>query len=221
MTAHRVLVVEDDDDLRSLLTRGLTEEGFDVRAVGTGTDALEQADDQVDVLVVDIGLPDADGRDVFQGLRTHGCAAPVLFLSARDAVVDRLAGFSAGGDDYLTKPFSFDELVARVRALARRAGASTATVVGDLRLDPVTHAITCGDREIGLTPTEFRLLAALTAQPDTVLRRRDLVRAGWPAGAIVHDNTLDQYVSRLRRKLRTLPAQVRITTAHGVGYRLH
>jgi DNA-binding response OmpR family regulator len=221
VTAHRVLVVEDDDDLRSLLTRGLTEEGFDVRAVGTGTDALEQADDQVDVLVVDIGLPDADGRDVCQGLRTHGCAAPVLFLSARDAVVDRLAGFSAGGDDYLTKPFSFDELVARVRALARRAGGSAATVVGDLRLDPVTHAITCGDREIGLTPTEFRLLAALTAQPDTVLRRRDLVRAGWPAGAIVHDNTLDQYVSRLRRKLRTLPAHVRITTAHGVGYRLH
>jgi two-component system response regulator MprA len=221
MAAHRLLVVEDDPDLRSLLRRGLEEEGFEVSLAATGAAALDRADEDPDALVVDIGLPDADGRDVCQALRARGCAAPVLFLTARDALTDRLSGFSAGGDDYLTKPFSFDELVARVRALARRAGASTATVVGDLRLDPVTHAITCGDREIGLTPTEFRLLAALTAQPDTVLRRRDLVRAGWPAGAIVHDNTLDQYVSRLRRKLRTLPAQVRITTAHGVGYRLH
>jgi two-component system response regulator MprA len=144
----------------------------------------------------------------------------VLFLTARDAVTDRLSGFSAGGDDYLTKPFHFGELVARLRALLRRSGADPSTAVGRLRLDPVTHALTSGDGEVPLTPTEFRLLAALASQPGAVLRRLDLTRAGWPDGAIVHDNTLDQYVARLRRKLREVAADVGIATVHGVGYRL-
>jgi DNA-binding response OmpR family regulator len=216
----RLLVVEDDPELRSLLLRGLGEEGFDVAGAADGRSALKLADSAVDALVVDIGLPDADGRDVCQALRARGCLAPVLFLTAHDAMTDRLAGFSAGGDDYLTKPFHFDELVARLRALLRRAGADPATTVGALRLDPLAHAVTHGDREVALTPTEFRVLAALAAAPGAVVRRRDLVRAAWPDGAIVHDNTLDQYVARLRRKLRELSDDIAIETAHRVGYRL-
>jgi DNA-binding response OmpR family regulator len=144
----------------------------------------------------------------------------VVFLTALDAMTDRLSGFSAGGDDYITKPFHFDELVARLRALLRRTGADPGRTVGDLRLDPLAHAAESNGNEVSLTPTEFRLLAALAANPGVVLRRRDLVRAAWPEGAIVHDNTLDQYVARLRRKLRELGPELEIATAHGVGYKL-
>jgi DNA-binding response OmpR family regulator len=219
MAAHRLLIVEDDAVLRSQLSRGLGEEGFEIVAVADGATALECADDEADALVIDIGLPDADGRDLCQALRARGVDAPVLFLTARDAMSDRLSGFSAGGDDYVTKPFHFDEVVARLRALLRRSGADASTTVGTLRLNPVTHAISSDDREVALTPTEFRLLAALAARPGEVVRRRELVQAAWPAGAMVHDNTLDQYVARLRRKLRDLAAPAAIATAHGVGYR--
>ena len=220
MTVFRLLVVEDDSELRSLLSRGLGEEGFDVDAVGDAAAAMARLQDAPDGLVIDIGLPDADGRDLCQALRARGCTAPVLFLTASDAVTDRLAGFSAGGDDYLTKPFHFDELVARLRALLRRSGADAAAAVGTLRLDPVAHRVSGDGREATLTPTEVRVLAALAARPDEVVRRRELVRAAWPEGAIVHDNTLDQYVARVRRKLREVAADVAITTVHGVGYRL-
>ena len=220
MAAHRLLIVEDDAVLRSQLSRGLGEEGFEIEAVADGATALERADDDPDALIIDIGLPDADGRDLCQALRARGCDAPVLFLTARDAMPDRLSGFSAGGDDYVTKPFHFDEVVVRLRALLRRSGADPSTTVGTLRLNPVTHAISSDDREVALTPTEFRLLAALAARPGEVVRRRELVHAAWPAGAMVHDNTLDQYVARLRRKLRDLAAPAAIATAHGVGYRL-
>jgi two-component system, OmpR family, response regulator len=220
VTVFRLLVVEDDPELRQVLSRGLGEEGFDVHAVGDAAAAMAQIGDVPDALVVDVGLPDADGRDLCQALRARGVDAPVLFLTARDAVTDRLAGFSAGGDDYVTKPFHFDEVVARLRALLRRSGADPATTVGGLRLDPVAHAISGDKGETSLTPTEFRLLAALAAQPGAVMRRRELVRAAWPDGAIVHDNTLDQYVARLRRKLREVSARAAIATAHGVGYRL-
>jgi DNA-binding response OmpR family regulator len=220
VTVFRLLVVEDDSELRSLLSRGLGEEGFDVHAVGDAAAAMARLQDAPDGLVIDIGLPDADGRDLCQALRARGCAAPVLFLTASDAVTDRLAGFSAGGDDYLTKPFHFDELVARLRALLRRSGADAATTVGSLRLDPVAHRVSGDGGEATLTPTEFRVLAALAARPDEVVRRRELIRAAWPEGAIVHDNTLDQYVARVRRKLREVAVDVAITTVHGVGYRL-
>jgi two-component system response regulator MprA len=220
VTVFRLLVVEDDPELRLVLSRGLGEEGFQVVAVGDAASAMARAEEPHDGLVIDIGLPDADGRDLCQALRARGVDAPVLFLTARDAVTDRLSGFSAGGDDYVTKPFHFDEVVARLRALLRRSGADASTTVGALRLDPVAHSISGLDGEASLTPTEFRLLAALAAQPGAVLRRRELVRAAWPEGAIVHDNTLDQYVARLRRKLRETAAQATIETSHGVGYRL-
>jgi DNA-binding response OmpR family regulator len=220
VTVFRLLVVEDDPELRLALSRGLGEEGFEVQAVGDAASAMALVDEVPDGLVIDVGLPDADGRDLCHALRARGVAAPVLFLTARDAVTDRLSGFSAGGDDYVTKPFHFDEVVARLRALLKRAGADAATTVGALRLDPVAHSVTGDEGEASLTPTEFRLLAALAGQPGAVVRRRELVRAAWPEGAIVHDNTLDQYVARLRRKLRETSAGATIETTHGVGYRL-
>src|SRR5439155_16969127 len=127
------------------------------------------------------------------------------------------SAFAAGGDDYVTKPFAFDELVARLRALVRRGGTHEASVAG-LVLDPAAHCARADGREVALTPTEFRLLGALVARPGEAVRRRELVRAGWPLGAIVHENTLDAYIARLRRKLRMLPGAPRIVTLHGVGY---
>lgn len=221
MSGARIIVLEDDHDLRKVIVRGLTEEGFDVRGVATGSDLLSTLDtSNPHALILDIGLPDADGRDVCQAIRASGSQVPILFLTAKDALTDRLAGFNAGGDDYITKPFAFDELVARMRVLVRRGGADITASVGSLRLDPAAHAAWHGEERIPLTPTEFRLLGLLTASPGIAIRRRELVRAGWPHGAIVHDNTLDAYIARLRRKLRPLDDAPQIATVHGVGYRL-
>ena len=223
MQAGKIGICEDDAELRSLLNRALTAEGFEVRGTTTGHEAVALfSAAPPDLLVLDIGLPDSDGRDVCQALRSHGVDAPVLFLTARDALTDRLSGFHAGGDDYLTKPFAIAELVVRVRALLKRAGppASPPAAPTGLRLDAATHSARNGDRETPLTPTEFRLLAALTARPGVIVRRHELVSTAWPDGAIVHDNTLDAYVGRLRRKLRDLGADAEITTARGVGYKL-
>jgi two-component system response regulator MprA len=217
----RVLIVEDDAELRGILIRGLAEEGFRTEGTATGTDLLRRAvAGPPDAFVVDIGLPDTDGRDLCQALRAQGVQAPVLFLTARDELVERLSGFSAGGDDYLTKPFAFAELVARLQALLRRSRSEEPPERIGLRLDPARHAVSAGGNRIPLTPTEFRLLGRLLSGSGEVVRRRDLLRAGWPEGAIVHDNTLDAYISRLRRKLRELAAPAAIVTAHGVGYRL-
>ena len=215
----KILIAEDDHELRGVLVRGLREEGFQTEGVSSGADLLRRGTGDVpDVFVVDVGLPDADGRDVCQALRARGIDAPVMFLTARDALPDRLAGFSAGGDDYLTKPFAFGELVARLRALVRRGGTDLAVEVGPLRLDPVGHSAAIGNETLSLTPTEFRLLAHLAAHAGNAVRRKHLVDAAWPYGAIVRDNTLDVYVARLRRKLKALPGAPSINTVHGVGY---
>jgi len=223
MHAERIGLCEDDADLRQVLERALRAEGFDVRATMTGHEAVEAfSTSPPDLLVLDIGLPDADGRDVCQALRSHGVRAPVLFLTARDALPDRLSGFHAGGDDYLTKPFALAELVVRVQALLRRAGVADAPVeLGEgLRLDPAAHALCAQGRSEVLTPTEFRILAALAARAGDVVRRAELTAAAWPQGAIVHANTLDTYIGRLRRKLRELDVADEIVTARGVGYSL-
>ena len=221
MLGPTVLIVEDDPDLRGVLGRGLREEGFEVETVGSGSEALERVDRVApDVLVIDIGLPDTDGRDLCQALRARGVQTPVLFLTARDALVDRVAGFDAGGDDYVAKPFALVELVARLHALVRRGGSEAAIEAVGLRLDPVTHSVSADGIEVPLTPTEFRLLARLLTRPGEAVRRRDLVRAGWPHGAIVRENTLDAYVARLRRKLRSFAGAPEIGTVHGVGYRI-
>ena len=215
------MVVEDDAELRGLLLRGLREEGFGATGAASGADLLRMIEaGPPDALVVDVGLPDADGRDVCQALRAQGITAPVLFLSAHSTLTDRLAGLNAGGDDYLTKPFAFAELVARLRALLRRGGASSALQIGNMRLDPTGHAASFGDRRIDFTPTEFRLLGRLVSDAGRTVRRRDLVETAWPHGARVRDNTLDAYVARIRRKLADVGDGPRVTTVHGVGYRL-
>ncbi len=217
---HRILVVEDDHALRDVLLRGLREEGFDTVPAPDGATALRLAAGDIAAAVLDVGLPDADGRDVCQAMRAGGFLFPVIFLTARHGLADRLSGFSSGGDDYLPKPFHLAELAARLRAALKRAGPDPATTAGDLVLDPVRHSVTVGGAQVDLTPTEFRLLAALMAASGGVVRRRELVRAGWPEGAQVSDNTLDQYMTRLRRKLGEARSALTIGTARGIGHRL-
>ncbi|MDX6596233.1 MAG: hypothetical protein QOE87_120 [Gaiellales bacterium] len=216
-----VHVVEDDHDLRRLILQGLSEEGFEVTGSEGAESALRAQDERAaDVFVIDIGLEDADGRDLCQALRAQGVRAPVLFLTALDATPDRISGFRAGGDDYVTKPFAFSELVARVRALLRRAYADPGSDAGMLQLDPIRKTVTSGGVSVALTQTEYRILGALAGRPGETLRRVEIVGAAWPAGAIVSENTIDAYIARLRRKLRSLPAAPEIVTARGVGYTL-
>ncbi|MGW0883507.1 response regulator transcription factor [Streptomyces sp. NPDC002671] len=217
----KILVVEDDHALRDVLRRGLHDEDFDTVCAADGATALRLAGPDVAAAVLDVGLPDADGRDVCQAMRANGFHAPVVFLTARHGLTDRLSGFSAGGDDYLPKPFHLAELAARLRAALRRAAPPpTPAAAGGLVLDAVRHSATVHGHRVDLTPTEFRLLAALTAAGGDLVRRRDLVRAGWPEGAHVSDNTLDQYLTRLRRKLRAAGSELTIGTARGIGHRL-
>jgi DNA-binding response OmpR family regulator len=215
-----ILVVEDDHALRDVLVRGLRDEDFDPLPAPDGATALRLATANVAAAVLDIGLPDADGRDVCQAMRANGFRSPVIFLTAHHRLTDRLSGFSAGGDDYLPKPFHLAELAARIRAAINRAAPPPAATAGDLTLDAVRHVADVRGTRIDLTPTEFRLLAALMAASGAIVSRRDLVRAGWPEGARVHDNTLDQYLTRLRRKLREADSDRTIGTARGIGHRL-
>ncbi|MFE6685754.1 response regulator transcription factor [Streptomyces sp. NPDC057743] len=217
---HQILVVEDDHALRDVLRRGLTEEDFAPVLAPDGATALRLATADIAAAVLDIGLPDADGRDVCQAMRANGFLAPVLFLTARHQLSDRLSGFSAGGDDYLPKPFHLAELIARLRAALKRAAPAPTATTGDLLLDPVGHSATVRGDRIALTPTEFRLLATLVAADGSTVRRRELVRAGWPEGAHVSDNTLDQYLTRLRRKLREAGSTLTLGTARGIGHHL-
>jgi two-component system response regulator MprA len=218
-----LLIVEDDAPLREVLVRSLRAEGFAARAVASARELLEEAlAHRPDALVIDIGLPDADGRDLCQALRARGVDPPILFLTARDTLTDRLSGFSAGGDDYVTKPFDIEEVVARLHALLRRAARNPAQTSGDsvLALDPSQLIVSRDGRTRTLTPTEFRLLAALAGRPGKAISRQELIRTAWPFGAIVQDNTLDVYIARIRRKLKDLPAAPTIKTVHGLGYRL-
>ena len=212
-------VCEDEPALRSVLTRALRVMGHDPVVVATAGEALRAfTSRRPDALLLDIGLPDADGRDLCLALRAAGVEAPVLFLTARDGLHDKIAGFEAGGDDYLTKPFEIDEVRVRLEALLRRTTPSTPADAGLPVLDPSRHALVLGDVEVALTPTEFRLLGRLMSEPATVVRRHTLVAAGWPHGAMVSDNTLDSYVRRIRNKLEPLGLED-ISTVRGVGYR--
>jgi DNA-binding response OmpR family regulator len=212
---------EDDPAIRRIVISALELTGHTAVSAHTGAEALQRfgADAPLDAIILDIGLPDADGRDVCLALRSAGQPAPVLFLTALGAVHDRLAGFGAGGDDYLPKPFDVKELVARVEALMRR-GRPAAPPVGGLVLDPARHSLRHGDAEVLLTPTEFRMLAAITSRPGQVVRRQSIVAAAWPDGARVSDNTVDSYVRRIRSKLREIDAPVSLHTVRGVGLTL-
>ena len=217
----RIGILEDDRDVRRVLTDAVRSAGHEVVIARNGNEALRNfaAAAGLDALVVDIGLPDSDGRDVCLALRADGQHAPVLFLTALDGVHDRVSGFHAGGDDYVTKPFALSEVLVRLDALLRRSRPAPTTVTG-LHLDPDRYSVRHGELEASLTPTEFRMLAAIAAQPGDVVRRRAVVAAGWPDGAVVNENTIDSYVRRLRLKLAAVDSPVMLETVRGVGFAL-
>jgi two-component system, OmpR family, response regulator len=218
----KIGLCEDDSAIRRIVLAALQHAGHVGVAAHDGGEALRlfTDDDELDVIVLDIGLPDADGRDVCLALRSAGQTAPVIFLTALGAVHERLAGFSAGADDYLPKPFDIKELIARVEALAKRGRIVVGESASDLVLDPARHALVCAEREVLLTPTEFRMLAAITSRPGEVVRRRAVVAAAWPDGAMVSENTVDSYTRRIRSKLAEVHSPLRLETVRGVGFRL-
>jgi len=217
----RILLVEDDSRIARFVSQALREQAYAVDATADGDDALYKASvNDYDAVILDLMIPGRDGFEVCRELRAAGSSVPVIMLTARDAVPDRVAGFDAGGDDYVIKPFALGELAERVRALLRRSGRRQGVEVGGLRLDSVAHAVVVGDAHSTLTPIEFRVLSQLLNRPGQVVRRRSLATAGWPDGSVVLDNTLDACVSRLRKKLAALGATVTIDTVHGVGYRI-
>ena len=214
-----VALCEDDAALRSVLARAIRGAGHNLVTARNGAEAIRDFPAaRPDVAVLDIGLPDADGRDVCLALRAGGLKARVLFLTALDGVHNKIVGFESGADDYLTKPFDLDELLVRIVALSRRESHHDHDSAR-LRLDPAAHAIIHEGEQISLTPTEFRVLARLLSSPGHVVRRHALVAAGWPTGAIVHDNTLDSYIRRIRSKLLGLDGlTASVATVRGVGY---
>jgi len=218
-----MLVVEDEVRMAALLKRGLEEDGYAVDVAATGTDAIWQAGEfTYDAVILDVMLPGADGFEVCRRLREDGRWAPVLMLTARDAVDDRIRGLDAGADDYLTKPFSFGELCARVRALIRRGGGDRPTVlqVGDLRLDPASRRAWRGPHELVLSTKEFALLELFLRHPGEVLSRSTILEHVWDFAYDGVSNIIDQYVSYLRRKVDRPYGVDQIETVRGAGYRL-
>jgi two-component system OmpR family response regulator len=219
----RVLVVEDDIKMAGLIRRGLVEEGLAVDVVPTGDEALWRAGaTDYDAIVLDVMLPGTDGFEVCRRLRADGHWSPVLMLTARDDVRDRVAGLDAGADDYLTKPFSFAELLARLRAVTRRPPLERPAVleVGDLRLDPATREVWRGDSEIRLSAKEFALLEAFMRRPGEVLSRLHLLDHAWDYAYENRSNVVDVYVRYLREKIDRPFGRSSIETVRGVGYRL-
>jgi two-component system, OmpR family, response regulator len=219
----RVLVVDDEATLSELLSMALRYEGWDVRTAGTGHDAIRQARSfEPDIVVLDVMLPDLGGLEVLRRVRQRAPRVPVLFLTARDAVDDRIAGLTAGGDDYVTKPFSLEEVVARLRALLRRAG-MTATdenpvlVVGDLTLDEDSHEVRRAGRPIELTATEYELLRFLMRNPRRVLSKTQILDRVWNYDFGGQANVVELYISYLRKKIDVGRSPM-IHTMRGAGY---
>jgi two-component system, OmpR family, response regulator len=219
----RVLVIEDDARMAELLRRGLQEEGYAVDLASTGEEGVWLGtENDYDAVVLDVMLPDGDGFEVCRRLRQADRWAPVMMLTARDAVPDRVAGLDAGADDYLTKPFSFQELFARVRALVRRGAGERPAVleVGDLRLDPATRRVHRGDEELSLTAKEAALLEYLLRHPGEVLTRAQIIEHVWDFAYDGGSNVVDVYVRYLREKVDRPFGRRSIETVRGAGYRL-
>jgi two-component system OmpR family response regulator len=219
----RVLVVEDEVRLGQLVLKQLQYEGHTGTLVVSGEEALLQvAEAPYDAIVLDIMLPGMDGIAVCRTLRARGVRTPILLLTARDAVEDRVAGLDAGADDYLIKPFAFAELLARLRALIRRPAETHAPIltVGDLRLDPATRQVWRGDQEYRLPNKEFRILEYLMHHPNQVLTRTMIAERVWNDPFVDLTNVIDVHIRSLRRKLDEPYAVKRIETVRGVGYRL-
>ena len=221
--AMRVLVVEDEPKLAGLLARGLGEEGHPTDVVASGREAVWMARaTPYDAIVLDVMLPGQDGFAVCRELRAANVWTPVLFLTARDSVDDRVEGLDVGGDDYLVKPFSFPELLARLRALTRRGAVERPVVleVGSLRLDPASHKVWRGDTEIELSAKEFTLLEVFMRSSGKALSRVDLLERGWDMAYETRSNVVDVYVRYLREKIDRPFGCHSLETVRGVGYRL-
>lgn len=219
----RALIVEDELKMASLLSRGLSEEGYTTDVAPDGERAIEMASDsEYDVIVLDVMLPGADGFEVCRRLRGSGVRSPALMLTARDAVEDRAAGLDAGADDYLPKPFSFDELLARLRALLRRGPIAQPVIleVGDLRMDPRSRQVWRGDVEIDLSQKAFALLEILMRRPGEVVSRFDLLEHAWDRSYENRSNIVDVYIKYLRRKIDRPFSVQSIETVRRAGYRL-
>jgi two-component system, OmpR family, response regulator len=219
----RVLVVEDEPKMAELLARGLREEGHAADVAGTGEDALWMARAvPYDAIVLDVMLPGSDGFTVCRELRAAEVWSPVLLLTARDAIDDRITGLDAGADDYLLKPFSFGELLARLRALVRRAPGErpTEVTVGTLRLDPATHRAWRGETELELSAKAFALLEAFMRRPGETLSRGQLLDAAWDIAFESRSNVVDVYVRYLRERIDRPFGRESLETVRGVGYRL-
>ena len=219
----RVLIVEDEVKLAALLRRGLAEEAHAADIAATGEDALWMARaTEYDAIVLDLMLPGVGGIEVCRRLRADGVWSPVLMLTARDSVEDRIDGLDAGADDYLTKPFAFAELLARLRALARRGAAERPAVlaVGDLKLDPATRQVWRGKTEIELSPKEFALLETFMRRPGRVLSRYELLEHAWDYEYEHRSNVTDVYVRYLREKVDRPFGRESLETVRGAGYRL-
>jgi two-component system, OmpR family, response regulator len=219
----RVLIVEDEPKMAGLLRRGLTERGDVVEAVDSGEDAVALARvEAFDVILLDVMLPGIDGFATCRELRRHRVWTPVLMLTARAAVADRIHGLDGGADDYLTKPFAFDELLARMRALVRRGPVERPAVltVGDLRLDPAAQRVWRGEAEIHLSTRELSLLETFMRRPDQVLTRGQLLEQAWDVAYDGGSNVVDVYVRYLREKIDRPFDRNTLATVRGVGYRL-
>jgi DNA-binding response OmpR family regulator len=197
----KVLLIEDEDRIASFLDKGLRDQGYEVERVATGEEGLVRSSDGADVILLDLGLPDLDGMEVLDRIRDAGVATPVVVLTARSDVSDRVAGLEHGADDYLPKPFSFDELVARIHARLRAAGSATELAAGDVKLDLIEDRAFRGDRWIELTSREARLLAAFMRNPGQVRSREQLLLEVWGIDFDPRSNLIDVYVGYLRRKL--------------------
>lgn len=222
-TPIRVLIVDDEPSLIELLSMAMRYEGWELSTATTGTDAVRAAREaQPDAIVLDMMLPDFDGLEVMRRIRTEQPDVPVIFLTARDGVQDRIAGLTAGGDDYVTKPFSLEEVIARLRGLLRRTGATTVRpdsqlIVGDLILDEESHEVTRGGKAISLTATEFELLRFLMRNPKRVLSKAQILDRVWDYDFGGQANVVELYISYLRKKIDAgrLPM---IHTMRGAGY---
>jgi two-component system OmpR family response regulator len=221
--AIRALVVDDEAPLSDLISMALRYEGWDVRIAGDGLSAVRTAREfRPDIVVLDVGLPDIDGLEVLRRLRDERPELPVLFLTARDSVEDRVVGISAGGDDYVTKPFSLEEVVARLRGMLRRAGAaatntSSTLSLGDLSLDEDSHEVRRGDDLIELTATEFEVLRYLMHNPRRVLSKSQILDRVWSYDFGGQANVVELYISYLRKKIDA-GREPMIHTMRGVGY---
>jgi two-component system, OmpR family, response regulator len=221
--AGNVLLVEDEENVAYVVALALRHSGFDVRVVDTGAEALRLASTipLPDIVVLDVMLPDVDGFEICRRMRADQNDLPVLFLTARDAPADRLHGLTIGGDDYLTKPFGVDELVARVKVILRRAGRSPTTQLitsGDLRLDDDAHTVVRGERELALSPTEFKMLRYLMRNAGLVVSKAQILDHVWHYDYVGESTVVETHLSTLRKKLGPDGRDL-IQTVRGYGYR--